>query len=147
MKARRRLYIISICVLLFVGAVASVVFLRKAAARKLRACCRKPMPCCTWTSARFATSPPLTNSSCPNSHRATTNLVRDTGFAFERDLDEAAMAVHRGATRGATRYSEILVGRYDQSKLAQYLRLHSRSVEIYRDVEIFSVPSRTALCA
>ena len=43
-------------------------------------------------------------------------------------------------TRSATRYTEILVGHYDQAKLAQYLRQHSRSVESYRDVEVFSIP-------
>jgi len=74
-------------------------------------------------------------------------FVKATGFAFERDLDEAAMAVHRGAAnngaRGATRYSEVLVGHYDQIKLALYLRQHSHAIETYRDVEIFSIPIET----
>ena len=41
---------------------------------------------------------------------------------------------------GATRYTEILVGHYDQVKLAQYLRQHSRAVETYRDVDVFAIP-------
>jgi hypothetical protein len=56
------------------------------------------------------------------------------------------MAIHRGGAKGSakdasrTRYTEILVGHYDQLKLAQYLRQHSRSVETYRDVDVFSIP-------
>ena len=74
--------------------------------------------------------------------------MRETGFSFERDLDEAAMAVHRGspkasahgAARSDTRYTEVLVGHYDQTKLPQYLHQHARSMEAYRDVDVFSFP-------
>jgi hypothetical protein len=51
-------------------------------------------------------------------------------------------AMH-GATHGATRYTEILVGHYDQIKLAQYLRPRSRSVESYRGIDVFSIPIET----
>jgi hypothetical protein len=50
------------------------------------------------------------------------------------------MAVHRSSARGATRYTEILVGHYDQVKMAQYLRQHSRAVDSYRDIDVFSIP-------
>jgi hypothetical protein len=140
MKARRRLLIISICVLLFVAAVASVVLLRKRAA---------PEPARLLPEADaviyvdFGTVRSLTafdQQPLPQLAPGYEEFVKNTGFAFERDLDEAAMAVHRGSTRGATRYTEILVGHYDAIKLANYLRQHSRSVESYRNVDVYSIP-------
>jgi hypothetical protein len=145
MKARRRIFIISLCVLLFVAAVGSVVLLRKKAAPEAA---RLLPEADAIVYIDFATVRSLTafdQQQLPKLAPAYDEFVKSTGFAFERDLDEAAMAVHRSSTRGATRYSEILVGRYDQIKLAQYLRRHSRSVENYRDVDVFSIPieSRT----
>jgi len=140
MKARRRILIISVCVLLFVAAVGSVVLLRKKAAPEAA---RLLPEADAVVYIDFATVRNLTafdQQQLPKLAPEYDEFVKATGFAFERDLDEAAMAVHRNATRGATRYSEILVGRYDQIKLAQYLRRHSRSVENYRDIDVFSIP-------
>jgi hypothetical protein len=151
MRARRRLLIISICVLLFIAAVGAVVLLRKQAA---------PEPARLLPEADaviyvdLGTIRNLTafDQQMPTLAAGYDEFVRETGFTFERDLDEAAMAVHRGSakasandaargvTRGDTRYTEVLVGHYDQIKLAQYLRQHSRSVEAYRDVDVFSIP-------
>jgi hypothetical protein len=159
MRARRRLLILSVCVLLFIGAVGVVVLLRKQAA---------PEPARLLPEADavlyvdLGTIRNLTafDQQMPKLAPGYDEFVRQTGFAFERDLDEAAMAVHRGsapdaghgatgaatgngtrgATRGATRYTEVLVGHYDQIKLAQYLHQHARSVEAYRDVDVFSFP-------
>jgi hypothetical protein len=139
MKARRRILVISLCVLLFVAAVGSVVLLRKKAAPEAA---RLLPEADAVVYIDFATVRSLTafDQQLPKLAPSYDDFVKVTGFAFERDLDEAAMAVHRSSTRGATRYSEILVGRYDQIKLAQYLRRHSRSVENYRDVDVFSIP-------
>jgi hypothetical protein len=144
MRARRRIFIISICVLLFVAAVGSVVLLRKQAAPEAA---RLLPESDAVLYIDFGTVRNLTafdQQQLPKLAPGYDDFVKDTGFAFERDLDEAAMAVHRGSakngSRGATRYSEILVGHYDQAKLAQYLRQHSRSVETYRDVDVFTVP-------
>ena len=144
MRARRRIFIISICVLLFVAAVASVVMLRKQAAPEAA---RLLPEGDAVLYVDFGTVRNLTafdQQQLPKLAPGYDDFVKDTGFAFERDLDEAAMAIHRGSAKnaehGSTRYSEILVGRYDQAKLSQYLRQHSRSVETYRDVDIFSVP-------
>jgi hypothetical protein len=155
MRARRHLVIISICVLLFIAAVGAVVVLRKRAA---------PEPARLLPEADavlyvdLGTVRNLTafDQPLPKLAPGYDEFVRETGFAFERDLDEAAMAVHRGpangtangtannathgATRGETRYTEVLVGHYDQSKLAQYLHQHARSVEDYRGVDVFSFP-------
>jgi hypothetical protein len=147
MRARRHLLIISICVLLFIAAVFIVVLLRKQAA---------PEPARLLPEADavlyvdLGTIRNLTafDQQIPKLAPGYDEFVRETGFAFERDLDEAAMAVHRGAgqsssngsTRSETRYTEVLVGHYDQAKLAQYLRQHSRSVEAYRDIDVYSIP-------
>jgi len=77
-------------------------------------------------------------------------FVHETGFQFERDLDEAAFAVHlpktsaTGAQSGQDsqypRFSEIFVGHFDTTRVADYFRKMSPNVEHYRDLEIFSIP-------
>jgi hypothetical protein len=74
-------------------------------------------------------------------------FVRDTGFQFERDLDQAAFAVHLPPTDLAgsrtppeTRYSEVFVGRFDGAKLAAYLRNTADSSKPYGNNIIYSIP-------
>lgn len=76
-------------------------------------------------------------------------FVQETDFQFERDLDEAAFAVHlpsgpdtnAASTRNAyPRFSEVFVGHFDNDRAASYFRKIASEVERYRDVEIFSVP-------
>jgi hypothetical protein len=76
-------------------------------------------------------------------------FVRETDFQFERDLNEAAFAVHTvqrppsyqgGPPRTESRYSEVFVGKFDGQRLSQYLRKLSNSVERYRETDIFSIP-------
>lgn len=144
MRARRRLFIISLCVLLFVAAVAVVVILRKQAAPEAARLLPESDAVIYVDFGAVRTLTAFDQQQLPRLAPGYEQFVKETGFSFERDLDEAAMAIHRGTLRGntrsATRYTEILVGHYDQIKMAQYLRQHSRSVESYRDVEIFSVP-------
>jgi hypothetical protein len=75
-------------------------------------------------------------------------FIRETGFQFERDLDEAAFAVHYPASRpgGGTggsapeaRFSEVLVGKFHGERLTAYLRQIAQSVENYNSVEIFTI--------
>jgi hypothetical protein len=75
-------------------------------------------------------------------------FIRETGFQFERDLDEAAFAVHypanwpAGGTGGSAhepRFSEVLVGRFQSERLTVYLRQIARSVENYHSVDIFTI--------
>jgi hypothetical protein len=63
-------------------------------------------------------------------------FVRETGIEWERDLDEAALAVHAGLANGQNRYSEVLTGHFDSEKLSRYLRSISRSPR--------STPSRSS---
>lgn len=78
------------------------------------------------------------------------NFIRQTGFEFERDLDQAAFAVHAppltpGGPSPApeeVRSSEIFVGRFDSSRLAAFLSGLAISSERYRNIEIYSIPNQ-----
>jgi hypothetical protein len=76
-------------------------------------------------------------------------FVDATGFEFERDLDEAAIAVHlpspaAGAAANGqareTRYSEVFIGRFDLPRLNAYFRKNAKSVEAAGSEQIFLVP-------
>jgi len=74
-------------------------------------------------------------------------FVAETGFDFKRDLDQVAMGVvaPNWATQGPlpppdTRSSEVLVGRFDAQKVGAYLKKMARSVDTYREIEIYSIP-------
>lgn len=68
-------------------------------------------------------------------------FVRETGFEFERDLDQAAFAVHGPASAGGdTRYSEIFVGHFDDARLESYVKKLAKDVENYRETTVYSVP-------
>jgi hypothetical protein len=70
-------------------------------------------------------------------------FVRQTGFEFERDLDKAAFAIHYGVPvqgkPGETRYSEILQGHFDSTRVSDYLHKLATQVERYRDFDIYDI--------
>lgn len=75
-------------------------------------------------------------------------FIQATGFQFERDLDEAALAIHYPAsapgakldTTQQPRFSEVFVGKIDGERLRAYLRQISSSVENYQTRDIYSIP-------
>ena len=76
-------------------------------------------------------------------------FIEQTGFQFERDLDEAALAVHYpanwtgGGTGGSApepRFSEVLIGKFQGDRLRDYLRQIAQVVESYHSVDIFTIP-------
>lgn len=73
-------------------------------------------------------------------------FIQATGFQFERDLDQAAFAIHYPAdkknvgTPAPPRFSEVFVGRIEGERLRAYLGKISTSVENYRSVDIFNIP-------
>jgi hypothetical protein len=74
-------------------------------------------------------------------------FIQATGFQFERDLDQMAIAVHApeevpgtDPPRQERRFSEVFVGRFDATKLKHYLHTLAADVEMYRDNEVFVVP-------
>ena len=75
-------------------------------------------------------------------------FIQATGFQFERDLDEAAFAVHypanwpgggTGSAAPEPRFSEVLVGKFHGERLTAYLRQIAKSVENYHGVDIFTI--------
>ena len=72
-------------------------------------------------------------------------FVQATGFQFERDLDEAAFAVHASdlPARGngpRTRYSEIFIGTFDSERANTFFRNKASAIENYRNIEVFNLP-------
>jgi len=75
-------------------------------------------------------------------------FIQATGFQFERDLDQAALAIHypqhsatgTAGSSGEPRFSEVFVGKIDGERLEAYLHKISSSVESYHAIEIFNVP-------
>jgi hypothetical protein len=74
-------------------------------------------------------------------------FIQATGIQFERDLDEAALAIHYPAgssdTKGTysqPRFSEVLAGKFDGERLRAYLRRISSSVDNYQTRDIYNIP-------
>jgi hypothetical protein len=147
MRFRRRLPILAV-VLLIAAAIGVLVFLRKQAppeaARLLPGADGFFYIDLKWIRTFNATGqlPPVSRD--PEYQY----FVDQTGFQFERDLDEAAFAIHYPKTWGngtggqATepRFSEVFVGRFDASRLVPYLKRLSSAVDDYRGFEIYNIP-------
>jgi hypothetical protein len=73
------------------------------------------------------------------------HFIDATGIQFERDLDEAAFALHRmpdpKGPNGAVAFSEVFVGHFDGRRLADYLATVAPSQEIYAGNTIYNIPS------
>ncbi|MDR3735154.1 MAG: hypothetical protein P4L10_06390 [Acidobacteriaceae bacterium] len=71
-------------------------------------------------------------------------FIDATGFVFERDLDQAAFAIHRmpnpNGPNGPLAFSEVFEGRIDGKRLTAYLNTVATAREVYAGHEIFSVP-------
>ena len=69
-------------------------------------------------------------------------FIQSTGFQFERDLQEAALAVHNASpqTGNEIRFSEVFVARIDGDKLRAYLKNLAGSVDSYRSIDIYNIP-------
>jgi hypothetical protein len=68
-------------------------------------------------------------------------FVQQTGFDFERDLNRAAFAIHYGNRDDETRYSEILQGHFDHTRVSQYLgKLSNNGIEHYQGYDIYAIP-------
>lgn len=75
-------------------------------------------------------------------------FIEQTGFQFERDLDQAAFAVHypqswgdgTGGSATEPRFSEIFVGKFDSTRMIPYLKKLSSSIDNYRGFDIYNIP-------
>jgi hypothetical protein len=68
-------------------------------------------------------------------------FIQATGFQFERDLQEAALAVHYASpqTGNETRFSEVFVAKIDGDRLRAYLKKLASSVDTYRAIDVYNV--------
>ena len=70
-------------------------------------------------------------------------FVQATGIVPERDLDEAAFALHRMADptgpNGPVAYSEIVLGHFDGERLDTYLRSIAGSTEQYAGHTVYTI--------
>jgi hypothetical protein len=73
------------------------------------------------------------------------SFIDATGIDWERDLDEAAVALHRmpdpHGPNGPVAYSLVLVGKLDGKRLAAYLEAHANGKETYDGHTVYSIPS------
>src|SRR5216117_2339850 len=70
-------------------------------------------------------------------------FIQATGFQFERDLDQAAFAIHYPTRAGPSeppRFTEIFTGKVNGEKLRPYLRKLSGPTEDYGSIDIYNIP-------
>jgi hypothetical protein len=73
------------------------------------------------------------------------HFVDATGIDWERDLDQAAIALHRmpdpHGPNGPVAYSMVLVGKLTGTRLNGWLEAHATSREAYAGHTIYNIPS------
>ncbi|MGE5113952.1 MAG: hypothetical protein ACM3JB_24080 [Acidobacteriaceae bacterium] len=149
MRSRTRNFIVVAAVAVVIAAIGLAVYLRKRAA---------PEPARLLPDSdavlyfNLKTIRRLTNfgsKAVPQREPEYEQFVRETGFQFERDLNEAAFAVHTvkrpapnpdGPETSELRYSEVFVGKFDSQRLSAYLRKLSKSIDRYKETDIFNIP-------
>jgi hypothetical protein len=147
MRIRRRLPLVLI-VLLIAAAVALAVVLRKHAApepaRLLPAADGFVYVNLQWMRRANVTGELPAVPHDPDYEQ----FLQATGFQFERDLDEAALAIHYPAISPGVklevsqqpRFSEVFVGKINGEKLRAYLHQIASAVESYANTDIYNIP-------
>ncbi len=73
-------------------------------------------------------------------------FIDATGFEFERDLDQAAFALHRMPNplgpNGPVAFSEVFIGHFDGKRLNRYLASIAAAREDYAGHTIYEIPSQ-----
>jgi hypothetical protein len=76
-------------------------------------------------------------------------FVDATGVDWERDLDSAAIALHRmpdpTGPNGPVAYSMVLTGKLTGKRLNNWLDTHAASRELYAGHTIYSIPAETRM--
>jgi hypothetical protein len=71
-------------------------------------------------------------------------FIDATGIEIERDLSEAALAMHQMSNpigpNGPFAFSSIFVGKFDRDRLANYLAKNAQSQEHYAGHDIYNIP-------
>jgi len=72
-------------------------------------------------------------------------FIDATGIVPERDLNQAAFALHRmenpTGPNGPVAFSEVFSGKFDSLRLATWLAAHASAQEVYANHTIFEIPS------
>ncbi len=72
------------------------------------------------------------------------HFIDATGIVPERDLDSIALAFHRmpdpNGPNGPVAYSEVFIGRFDGTRLGQYLHTIASAEESYAGRTIYTIP-------
>ncbi len=73
------------------------------------------------------------------------DFVNATGIDWERDLDQAAIALHRmpnpNGPNGPVAYSMVMVGKITGPRLNNWLSAHAASRDVYAGHTIYNIPS------
>jgi hypothetical protein len=153
MRIRRTLPI-ALSVVAVAAAVTLAVQLRKAAppepARLLPGADGFVYANLGWARRANGGKPLFSGANDPIAHDAEyERFIQETGFDWERDLDEVAFAIHYpqnwpgGGTGGSSpeaRFSEVFRGKFDGGKCLAYLKRTAQSVENYNSVDIYTIP-------
>ena len=139
---RRQLWIALIVVLVLVGAIVAAVLLRRHGPPDVV----RLLP--DSDAVLYVNLEPIRlltgmgKKSAPHSDPEYQQFIDETGFDFERDLDRAAFAIHYGGVNDQeTRYTELLQGHFDHSRVSQYLaKLSKGTVEQYDGFDIYVIP-------
>jgi len=72
-------------------------------------------------------------------------FIQATGFDFERDLEQVAVAIHypagpKPASPEDARFSYVFVAKIDGERLRTYLKKIAGSIDSYRSVDIYNIP-------
>ncbi len=103
-----------------------------------------------WARTANGGKPLFLGSNDPIAHDADyERFIQETGFDWERDLDEVAFAIHypqnwpgggTGSAAPEPRFSEVFRGRFDGGKCVAYLKRTAQSVENYNSIDIYTIP-------
>ncbi|MBV9180999.1 MAG: hypothetical protein JO356_06775 [Acidobacteria bacterium] len=142
MRARRKFVPALFGFLLFVAAIAAIVELRKHAppepARLLPGA-----DAFLYVNLKWMRRADISGHIPPVPHDPEyEQFIQATGFQFERDLDQAAFAIHYGSagSGGETRFSEVFVAHLDGDKLRTYLQKLATSIASYHSIQIYNIP-------
>lgn len=74
------------------------------------------------------------------------HFIDATGIRFDRDLDEAAFALHQmknpDGPNGPVAFSDAFIGHFDGRRLAKYLGTLAASQDVYAGHTIYNIPSQ-----
>lgn len=147
MRSRTRNLIVFIVVAVVIAAIALAVYLRKRAAPEPARLLPESDAVVYFNLKTVRRLTSLGDKPVAPTDPGYSEFVKETGFQFERDLDEAAFAVHAVRVASSSgppsiehRFSEVFIGKIDGQRLAAYLAKIAKGMARYHEINIYSVP-------